>query len=104
MQDLLRQCSVLEGFFACDNDEVGLRRLSDHSRRMTLLKRSKTTDVCHLPLARRQLMLVTEEQAWMRSMILSCWKVLLAEAARERRNQSLTRRPVAHVRARSSTS
>lgn len=104
VQDLLQQCRVLEDFVACDNKTVRRERLSDNSGRVTLLKRSKTTDVCHLPLARRQLVLVAEEQAWMRSIILTCWKVLLAEAACGRRNQSLTRRSVAHVRTRSSTS
>lgn len=105
IQDLLQQCRALEDLITYNNQEVRKRTVSADNGRMTLRNNSKTMDGCHLsPLARRQLMLVAEEQAWMRSIILSCWKTLLAEEANERRNQSLTRRSVAHVEARPSTS
>lgn len=103
IQGLVQQCRVLEDLVTCDNKEVRMERLSNNSRRVPLLTRSKTTDVCHLPLTRRQRVLVAEEQAWMRSIILSRWKTLLAGAACGLRNQSSARGSVPYVRARSST-
>ena len=103
IQDLLQQYRVLEDFVAYNSTEVVRRTVSADNGRMPLLNRSKTTDVCHLPVGGRQLMLVTEEQGWMRSIILSCLNILLAEAACERRNGSLIRGSVAPARARSLT-
>ena len=103
IQDLLQQCGVLEDLVAGRGTHVGKRTTCGDNGGVTPLKRARTMDVCHLPLARRQPMLMTEERAWMKSIIRSCWDTLLAEAACERRNRSLTRQFVAPVRTRSAT-
>ncbi|MCJ1363778.1 hypothetical protein MMC16_002887 [Acarospora aff. strigata] len=103
IKHLLRQCRDLEDTIASNNSGVGEKMDSSNDLKMTLLNRSRTTNVCHLPLARQQLVLIAEEEAWMRSIILTCWRTLLAEAAFERQHRPHTQRSVITVRARSST-
>ncbi|KAI9870734.1 MAG: hypothetical protein M1830_003863 [Pleopsidium flavum] len=104
IQHLLRQCRELEEILAFKSSGLEEKGGIENLPRITESTAFTATRIRHSTLAKRQLALITEEQEWMRRIVLAWWRALLADAACERRKGSLTRRPFAPPRARSLTS
>ncbi|KAI9811722.1 MAG: hypothetical protein M1827_005267 [Pycnora praestabilis] len=105
IQDLMAQCRDIESVLAyktSDNSKAVVVSVEEISQ--TPSPTDNTIRVRGSQLAKRQMMLLKEEEHWMRKILVRCWSNALTDELHVRRRDASSLRPLAPVRVRSLTS